>query len=137
MPGKDEREARCEPITVEIDASYVRNALNQLDIQHARHRLDGAGDLRRDLEASRQSDLDLGAATELKHHADFAVTLGVEALGDRLDRHLVAKKYTQAFLQLRGGLIERLGRLDAGADLVALRFGAEEQQHRRAGLQDI
>src|SRR5216684_6675132 len=118
-------------------ARRTARALDELDVEHARHRLDGAGDLRRDLEASRQSDLDLGAAAELQHHADFAVTLAVEPLGDGLDRRLIAQEYAQTFLQLRGSLIERLGRLDAGADLVALRFRAEEQEHRRAGLQDI
>ena len=71
------------PRTGVCDRSCMRHAnasarraakiLDELDVEHARHRLDGAGDLRRDLEASRQPDLDLGAAAELKHHADFAV----------------------------------------------------------------
>src|SRR5437763_14705072 len=59
--------------------------LNELDVEHARHRLDGAGDLGRDLETSWQPDLDLSATAELEHHVDFAVTLAVEPLGNRLD----------------------------------------------------
>ena len=80
--------------------------------------------------------------------ADFAVAVfGAAAAGrqlDRLepprhafDRRIVAQEHAQALLHFRRRLIERLGRLDAGAHLVALHFGGEKQKHRRAGLQQI
>src|ERR1043166_7788911 len=59
-----------------------RRPLHQMHVEHARHRLDGAGDLRRDLEAARQLDFDLGAAAKLEHHIDLAVALAVQAFGD-------------------------------------------------------
>src|SRR5262249_32619637 len=40
-------------------------------------------------------------------------------------------------LHLLGGRIERLGRLDARADLVALRFGGEEQEERGPGVEQV
>ena len=55
----------------------------------------------------------------------------------RLERLVVAQEHAQALLQLGGRLIERLDRLDAGAHLVALRLGGEEQQHRAAGLEQV
>jgi len=42
-------------------AYWARRKLQRLDLHHARHRLNRAGDLRRDLEPARQLDLDLGA----------------------------------------------------------------------------
>ena len=42
-------------------AYWARRKLQRLDLHHARHRLNRAGDLRRDLETTRQLDLDLGA----------------------------------------------------------------------------
>src|SRR5664279_4286198 len=109
------------------DAQAAPATLYELDVEHARHRLDGAGDLRRNLEAAGQLDLDLGAAAELEDHADLAVALGIEPFGDRLQRRLVTQEHPQPLLELRRGLVERLGGLDASADLVALRLGAEKQ----------
>src|SRR5262249_27663805 len=45
--------------------------------------------------------------------------------------------YAQALLHLLCGRIERLGRLYARPDLVALRFGSEEQQERGPGLEQV
>src|SRR4029077_17057633 len=42
-------------------SSAAVDGLQRLDRHHARHRLDGAGDLRRDLETSGKLHLDLGA----------------------------------------------------------------------------
>src|SRR3569833_2792083 len=81
----------------------ARNAghLDELYVEHAGHRLDGAGDLRRDLKAAGQLDLHLSAAAELENHADFAVALAVEPLGHRLQWGLIAKEDPQTLLQLR------------------------------------
>ena len=54
-----------------------RGNLNELDVEHARHRLDGAGDLRRDLEAPRQFHFDFRAALEQEHDAYFTIAIGV------------------------------------------------------------
>ena len=115
---------------------------------HAGHRLDGAGDLRRDLEAAGQLDLDLGALAQHQHHRDLTVgplcpasggpdLRAVETLGDAFNRRLVAQEHAQALLQLCGRRIERLDRLDARAHVVALQLRRQRQQHRRAGLQQI
>ena len=72
-----------------------------------------------------------------QHHADLAVALGVEPLGHALERRAVAQEDAQALLQLGGGLLQRLDRLDARAHLVALQLRRQEQQHRRARLQQV
>ena len=61
----------------------------------------------------------------------------VEALGDRFERRLIAQENAQPLLQLGCRPVQRIGGLDAGAHLVALRLGREKQQHRGAGLQDV
>ena len=77
-------------------------------------------------------------SAEQQHDADLAVALGLQPLARRGSSGAwIAQEDAQALLQLRGGLIERLGRLDAGADVVALRLGGEEQQHRRARLEQV
>jgi len=121
---------------------------NRLDRDHSRHRLDGAGDLRGDLESPRQLDLDLGALIEHQDHRHLAIGLrragsgrrqrgSLQPLGDALDRRRVAQEHAQPLLQLGGGFVERLGILDAGAHVVALQFGGEREQQRPARLQDV
>src|SRR5271169_1998640 len=70
--------ASGDPVNKRQRVVIVRSASDvkmseRLDRHHARHRLDGAGDLRRNLEASRQLHLDLVAVTEHQHHRHFAV----------------------------------------------------------------
>ena len=57
------------------ETSAAADGLHRLDRHHARHRLDGAGDLRRDLEAAGQLHLDLGALRQHQHQRDLAVGL--------------------------------------------------------------
>src|SRR3954469_22296560 len=97
--------------------------LERLYFDHARNGLDGAGYLRRDLEAAGQLHLDLGALAKQQHHRDFAVTLAVEPLGDALDRGLVTQEHAQRLLQLGGRLVERLDHLDARTDFLTLQLG--------------
>src|SRR5687768_5378698 len=72
---------RSEPTMFngELGASRLAHpttcGLRRLHLNHARHGLDGAGDLRRDLEAAGQLDLDLGTVAEHQHHADLTVAL--------------------------------------------------------------
>src|SRR5262245_56533030 len=98
--------------------SAVRS--ERLHLDHARDRLDGARDLRRDLEAARQLHLDLGALAQHEHYGDFAVTLAVEPFGNALGWRLVAQEHAQRLLQLGGRLVERLSHLDARAHFLTL-----------------
>ena len=110
----------------------------RLDLLHARHRLDGARDLRRDLVAAGQLHLDVGVLVEHQHQDDLGIALSrSSALGDALDRPVGAQQHAQAFLSLLRRPIERLDGLDARAHVVALRFGGEEQQHRRARFEQV
>src|SRR5215218_4873346 len=54
----------------------VQAASELLHIHDARDRLDGAGDLRRDLEAAGQLHLDLGLEVEHHDQRDLAVAVG-------------------------------------------------------------
>src|ERR1700722_7544299 len=111
--------------------------LHRLYFHHARHGLDGAGDLRGDLVAAGQLELDLSAGAEQRDDRDLAVALGLETARHRIERRLVAHEHAQAFLQLLGRLLERLGRLDARTHVVALRLGGEEEEQGGAGLEKI
>jgi hypothetical protein len=57
----------------------------RLNINHAGHRFDGAGDLRRHFEAARQSYLDLATAREQQNDRNLAVAFGFQALGEAFD----------------------------------------------------
>ena len=57
--------------------------------------------------------------------------------GNGFQRPGVADENPQALLGLGRGVIQRLGVQHAGADVLALQFGAELQQHRRARLQHV
>ena len=63
--------------------------------------------------------------------------LPTETTRYRVERRIVAHEDAQALLQLGGGLVERLGRLDPHAHIVALRLGGEEEQRRGAGLEQV
>src|SRR5262245_33891297 len=56
-------------------SSAAVDGLQRLDRHHARHRLNGARDLRRDLETSGKLHLDLGALAEHQDQRDLAVVL--------------------------------------------------------------
>src|SRR5215831_11379352 len=122
--------------------------LQRLHGDNAGNGLDRAGNLWRDLEAAGQLDLDLAAVSQQKHHADFAVGgLGGVAVPALLrsfeparhahERLRITQENAQAAMHPGCRLIERLDRLNAGADLVALHFGGEKQQHRTARFQEI
>ena len=62
-------------------ANFGIGTLEHLHRDHAGHRLDGAGDLRRHLEPAGELDLDLTAILEEQHHADLALgSLGAVAI---------------------------------------------------------
>src|SRR5262249_2067998 len=117
-------------LSPEVESVRGSPALHCLDFDDARHRLDGAGDLRRDLVAAGKPDLDLGAGIEQQDDVDLAVALAVETLGHGVERKSVPQEDAQALLNLGGGGIERLDALDAGAHLVALRLRGHDQQDR-------
>src|SRR6266545_4172521 len=107
--------------------------LNRLDRYHAGYRLDGTGDLRRDLEPARELHLDLGPFAQHQHERDLAV-VGRRAawtfkpLGHALDRRLVAQEDAQALSELGRRLAEWLGHLLAPPDAVPLPFRRAHQQ---------
>ena len=66
-------------------------ALNRLDVHHPGYGLDGPRNLRRDLKAAGQPNLDLGRPVfENQDHADLTVTLRLEALDEAVERRLRA-----------------------------------------------
>src|SRR5689334_16701493 len=125
-----------------LGASGFAAGLKRLDGDNAGHRLDGAGDLRRDLEAAGQLDLDLAAVLQEQHHADLAiarlaaaisvaavavtcsaVARGLEAARHAGERLLIAQKYAEPLLRACRRLVERLDRLNAGTHLFGLHLG--------------
>src|ERR1043166_4014806 len=75
----------------------IGKPLHRLDLHHARHGLERAGALGRDLEAAGQAHLDFGRALlEDEDHAHFAVALGFEAPRDPVDRRIGAQEHAQA-----------------------------------------
>src|SRR3954470_18744792 len=75
--------------------TFRDHALERFHALDARHRLDRAGDLRRDIEAAGQLDLDLGVLGQHQHHADLAVPLGIETLDDIVERRAIAQEDAQ------------------------------------------
>jgi len=126
------------------------SALQRLHSDNAGNGFDRAGDLRRDFEPARQLDLDLAAVSQQEHHADLAVG-GLGAIAVAVygllrsfkparhagERFGIAEENPQAAVHPRRRLVERLDRLNAGADLVTLHLGGEKQQHGAARLQEI
>src|SRR5262249_49940092 len=117
-----------------------------LDRDDAGNRLDGAGDLRRDLEAARELDLDLGAFVQQEDERDLAVRLllsgtpvgrAFQPLRHSFERRLVAQEYPQALGKLGRRLIERLDHADARAHVVALQLGRQRQQDGGARLEQV
>ena len=117
----------------------------RFDRHYTGHRLDGAGDLRRDPEASRQLDLDLGAVSS-SSTSDFAV--------GRDPRRCAPRRSAPAAAPRSRSAPGRAGRRatpsaawrpprraarhsDAGAHVVGLQFGGQREQDRPARLQDV
>src|SRR5262245_46083997 len=104
------RRSTCALVTAQC--SVAVDGLQRLDRYHARHRLDGAGDLRRHLETSGKLHLHFGALAEHQHQRDLAVVLRgsarsrtFESLGNALDRRLGAQKDSQSLGELGGRLV--------------------------------
>src|SRR5262249_62042527 len=58
-------------------------------------------------------------------------------LSPRLKRRAIAQKHAQALLQIGGGAVERIRRLDARTHLVPLHFRKQEKQHRIARFKQV
>ena len=74
--------------------------LQRLDLYDARHGLDGTGNLRGDLEAARQFDLNFGSLLQQQDDANLAVTIwfhrsrgSFETLYHRIEWLLIAQKH--------------------------------------------
>src|SRR5580704_18006746 len=107
--------------------SFAQTArLKRFDGHDPPHRLDRASDLRRHYKAAWKLYLDLVAAAEHQHHADFAVALlrpiaavaaggkpdWLKAFSDALDWRVIAQEHAQPHLHFGRRRIERLNRLN-------------------------
>src|SRR5215203_4536673 len=96
--------------------------LAHLHLHHARHGAQRASDLGRSLVAAREPDFDLAvAAVKEENQRDFTLSSAFptlpQALGDAVDRALVAQENPQTLLAAHHGLVQRFGGLDARAHL--------------------
>src|SRR6185312_9265388 len=82
-------------------SAFAGARLKRLDGDDAGHGLDGAGDLRRDLEAAGQFYFDLTAVLQQQHHADLAIA-GLAATV------AIAVSVTAAVAVTRGAVARRL-----------------------------
>src|SRR5215207_7482938 len=109
-----------------------------LDMHHARRGAERARDLRRDLVAAGQLHLDLALArVEDEDEGDLAFAALAQAALDGADRLFVAHEDAHALVVRQDRLVEGVGRLDAGAHLVAFEPGLEDEDESAAGLEEV
>src|SRR3712207_1363070 len=97
-------------------------------MHHPRRRPQRAGELRAHLVAAGELDLDLAlAGVEDEDERDLAFAALAQAALDGGDGLVVAQIDAHALLVAGRRLVEALGGLDAGADLLAFEAGLEDE----------
>src|SRR5829696_138778 len=99
-PRSDPSGFGCLALKVTSSTIIAINS-SRLDLHDPRHRLDRAGDLRRDFVAAGKLYLHFGGASvQDQDHADLRIALRLEPLGDAFDRLIRAHEHAQDLLQL-------------------------------------
>src|SRR3954452_19766207 len=97
-----------------------------------------AGDLRRDLVAAGEPDLDLAlAGVEDQDQGDLPFPALPQALLHAADRLFAADEDAHRLMLAGDGLVQWLGGLDAGSNIVALEPGLQNEHEGTARLQKI